>query len=83
MVGEHGSKQEEEKNQEEGRATAGAGMHWGVFVEVTGASRESGLAGGYCADVATALGRRVTWENLNLIYLFLPLPLYSTSLNFP
>lgn len=65
------------------RATAGAGMHWGGFVEVTGASRESVLAGGDCADVATAPGRRVTLENLNLIYLCLLLPLYSTSLNFP
>lgn len=79
MVGEHGSKQEEEKRR---RATAGAGMHGGGgFGEVTGASRESVLAGGDCTDVATAPGRRVTWENLNRIHLCVFLLL--TSLNCP
>ncbi len=49
-------------------AAAGAGMYRGVFGEVTGASRESMLADGDCADVVAALGRRITWETLNLIY---------------
>lgn len=47
-------------------AAAGAGMHWGVFGEATGAKGESVLAEGDCADVATASGKRVTWETLNL-----------------
>lgn len=58
------------------RVTAGAGMHWGVFGEVTGASREPVLAEGDYADVVAASGRRATWETLNLIHLcclFLPL----------
>lgn len=62
------------------RTTAGGGMHWGGFGEVTGASRESVLAEGDCADVVTALGRRVTWENL--VYLCLFLPLYVSQFPF-
>lgn len=66
-------------------ATAGEGMHWGVFREVTGASRESVLAEGDCADVVAAPGRVVTWEALNLIRLPLhvsphpPIPFFPTN----
>lgn len=69
MFGEHGSKQEDERGTKKRRtATAGAGMYWGVFGEVTGASRESVLAEDDCADVVATPRRRITWETLNLIY---------------
>lgn len=48
------------------RATAGAGMQWGLLGRWLGPA-ESTPAGGDCTDVAAALGRRVSWETLNLI----------------
>lgn len=43
-------------------ATAGTGMHRGVFGEVTGASKEPVLAEGDYADVIALLGMEATWE---------------------
>lgn len=43
-------------------ATAGTGMHWGVFGEVTGASKEPVLAEDDYADVIALLRMEATWE---------------------
>lgn len=43
-------------------ATAGTGMHRGVFGEVTGASKQPVLAEGDYADVIALLGMEATWE---------------------
>lgn len=43
-------------------ATAGTGMHWAVFGEVTEASKEPVLAEGNYADVVALRGMGATWE---------------------